>query len=118
MKKKATFLAWDFNNIWKIDELVSYPYFQWQDVIPTPPPSSIETINGQDNLIKVYPNPTDGMIYIECPVNSAIKIYTLSGNLLLQSVALSEKEKIDLSAYPNGIYLLKVNNVMYKMIKK
>ncbi|MCK4859858.1 MAG: peptidase A26, partial [Candidatus Omnitrophica bacterium] len=27
MKQKATYAGWDFTNIWKIDEDVSYPYF-------------------------------------------------------------------------------------------
>lgn len=29
MKQQATFSDWDFDNIWTIDEDVSYPYFRW-----------------------------------------------------------------------------------------
>ncbi|MDD8026985.1 MAG: HYR domain-containing protein, partial [Acidobacteriota bacterium] len=31
MKQQATFLGWDFVNIWKIKEGASYPYFSWQN---------------------------------------------------------------------------------------
>jgi hypothetical protein len=31
MKQEATFVGWNFTNIWAIEEDVTYPYLQWQD---------------------------------------------------------------------------------------
>jgi len=36
MEQQATFVNWDFDNIWGIDEGVTYPFLQWQ-VDTTPP---------------------------------------------------------------------------------
>jgi len=117
MMKQKTFLAWDFSNVWKISELESYPYFKWQDIIPTPPPSGIKNIE-KDNTITVYPNPTDGIVYINCEVNALIQGYSLSGNVLLQFVSQSEKETIDLSGYSKGVYIIKIGNQFARLIKK
>ncbi|MDR0863489.1 MAG: carboxypeptidase-like regulatory domain-containing protein [Candidatus Symbiothrix sp.] len=35
LKKQATYVDWDFTNIWKIDEDASYPYFKTGQVAPT-----------------------------------------------------------------------------------
>jgi PKD repeat protein len=32
MKQQATFVGWDFDNIWAIEEDVTYPFLQWQDL--------------------------------------------------------------------------------------
>jgi The GLUG motif len=40
MKQQATFIGWDFVNIWAIKEAVSYPYFFWQ-IIPTLGPANM-----------------------------------------------------------------------------
>ena len=29
MMQRRTFVGWDFDNVWKIDEYMSYPYFEW-----------------------------------------------------------------------------------------
>jgi hypothetical protein len=114
MMKQTTFLAWDFNNVWKIDEMESYPYFKWQDIVPIP--TSITQV--QANSVRIYPNPTDGIVTVDCEVNMPIKVYTISGKLLMQSVSRSEKETINLGTYPNGLYLIKAGDAVHKIIKK
>ncbi len=34
MRKQATFLSWDFDTIWTIDEDVDYPRLQWESSLP------------------------------------------------------------------------------------
>jgi len=118
MMKQKTFLAWDFANVWKISELESYPYFKWQELAPTPPPSSIKQIYTSNNSLIIYPNPTYGIIMIECEPNSMLQIYNLSGKMLYQKTSASDKETIDLSAYPNGVYLIKAGSQYARIIKK
>jgi hypothetical protein len=117
MMKQNTFVAWDFNNVWKIDEIESYPYFQWQDIVPVPLlPSAINRV--QKDAIRVYPNPTDGIVYVNCEINTPVRVYGVSGKLLYQTLSRSEKETIDLGAYPKGIYLIKAGDRQAKIIKK
>jgi len=61
---------------------------------------------------KIYPNPTNGIIYTETESN--IKVYDQQGVLLWKKMGNS----IDLSAYPQGIYILQVNGEWSKIVKK
>lgn len=71
----------------------------------------------EDNLgnqkIVIYPNPTQGQLKIdvtglEQTTNSALYLYSLSGRLLLSKQPVDSSTPLDLSAYPNGIYILKI----------
>ena len=62
--------------------------------------------------IKIYPNPTTGIIYTG--TESDIKVYNPQG-ALLQSIVGSQ---IDLSDYPQGIYIMQVNGEWVKVVKK
>ena len=82
----------------------------YKDILCTiPEPNNVIEI--KENL-KLFPNPTKDMLLLE--TESKITIYNAQG-LLLQETA---GKQIDLSAYPAGIYLLKVNDEMYKLIKQ
>ncbi|MBT4136235.1 hypothetical protein HOD75_02065 [archaeon] len=37
MKQEATFVGWDFTDVWKIDESNDYPRFRWETTIPVGP---------------------------------------------------------------------------------
>lgn len=64
-----------------------------------------------ENSIKMYPNPTSGLIYL----NKAQEylLLSLSGETLLNSFG----QKVDLSQFKKGIYLLKVKAKFYKIVK-
>jgi len=62
----------------------------------------------------VYPNPTNGILHIENAVGQEIKVYDVLGNLLLAT----HEDKIDMSGYSNGIYLLHVGNKIVKVVKQ
>jgi hypothetical protein len=51
---------------------------------------------------------------MENPGKSEIKMYDISGNLLI----ISHEDKINLPAYPNGIYLQHSGNQVVKVIKR
>ncbi len=55
--------------------------------------------------VKVYPNPTTGIININGAADASISIYSITGNLIAEY---SGSQKIDLSSQPNGIYFIKV----------
>jgi hypothetical protein len=69
------------------------------------------------NAVSVYPNPSDGVLYIKGIDNRiAVRILDLSGKTVLSQV-LSEEE-IDISGLPRGIYFLKFKDQTIKFIKK
>ncbi|MEN8125604.1 MAG: T9SS type A sorting domain-containing protein, partial [Bacteroidota bacterium] len=78
-------------------------------------------LDGKWNL---YPNPFSNAIKIEGIENiEKIEIYTITGQKLLLNDQLMTKNRdqsitIDLSGLASGIYILKVNDIMQKIIKE
>ncbi|MDR0683188.1 MAG: M6 family metalloprotease domain-containing protein [Dysgonamonadaceae bacterium] len=72
------------------------------------------SVENPETAIKVYPVPTTGKIYIENAGGAEVSVYNLPGELLL----CTKQSSIDLSAYPNGIYLLQVGNKKIKVVKQ
>lgn len=74
------------------------------------------------NDIKIYPNPTDGILYIEQATTSGqISIYDLKGRLLLQKRMDTDLAEINLDPLVTGMYILKYigdeGSFMKKIIK-
>ena len=84
-----------------IDEAVFIGYFDCGG------PASIATeLNGPDR-ISIYPNPATNNIYISNLIeNTTLKIYDINGKLVLQNKVLN-KEYVDISSLPKGIYQIK-----------
>ena len=60
----------------------------------------------------VYPNPANNQVEIDLPKDfrlSQVQLYSIQGSLLWQTTNQNEL-KIDVSNYPEGIYLLRVVN--------
>jgi hypothetical protein len=75
----------------------------------------------RNDLIKAYPNPTSGEITIEgLPENqkSKIAVFDLDGKLILSKTTEETTEKIDLTNFVPGTYLLIVNEYSIKIIKE
>lgn len=82
---------------------------------------SVSAAAFQQNL-RVYPNPTEDVVYIENKKNPIhqIQLYNLQGQLLDQKEG-NQTQTItyDLSVYPKGIYLLTINeNTTLKLMRK
>ena len=67
--------------------------------------------------VKIYPNPSEGTIFIDFPVEDkieTIKVFDVSGKLVNTFNALengaSGQIKIDLSTHPSGMYLLQMES--------
>ncbi len=56
----------------------------------------------------VYPNPTQGMVYVEAPAGTALEVYDLRGSKLLEAQTQNGSHTLDLSAYAKGVYLLRL----------
>jgi lysyl endopeptidase len=67
------------------------------------------------NAFKVFPNPTDGTVYIDVALEESeevqLELYTVTGQLLQQintQNTLSERFEFDLKAYSAGMYFVKL----------
>ncbi|MCG8410663.1 MAG: T9SS type A sorting domain-containing protein, partial [Bacteroidales bacterium] len=74
--------------------------------------------------IKMYPNPVKEKLFIELTdnANCVISIYNIQGEVLLSKKANSQRETIDLSLLPNGVYFVRIrdprNTIVHKIIKR
>ena len=73
--------------------------------------------------IKVYPNPTPGLVYVEVPsgneAGSAITVVDMTGKTVLQQqINYTGKIPVDLSELRNGIYFIRVENAGKQTIHK
>ena len=81
----------------------------------------IENIENE-SLINVFPNPSKGIFHLIAEENALIQVCSISGELIFSQYSTSSKNKIDLSNYSDGIYILKVAGNGYirniKLIKE
>jgi hypothetical protein len=74
-----------------------------------------------NELIKVYPNPTSGILTIEgLPEShkSTIAVYSDNGKLIMKKSTNSRQEIVDISKQVSGHYLLIINKQSVKIIKR
>ncbi|MDR1881935.1 MAG: T9SS type A sorting domain-containing protein, partial [Prevotella sp.] len=78
-------------------------------------------------LIKVYPNPTQGLLHIEIEnlppdVTASIALYQLSGKLVTLKQDVTYSTEIDITGQAPGIYVLRIvageAQTEWKIIKK
>lgn len=70
--------------------------------------NSTNSLTTKHNSIDIYPNPTNGKIFINASINEivAIQIYNIFGDSIIENNVQSNTV-IDLSNYSDGIYLIK-----------
>lgn len=78
------------------------------------------TSNQIEESIRIIPNPTSGQFKIGPIPNSLLgeqySIYSMTGDLLIRN-RMIERSIFDLSAYPAGIYILKIKNRVLRIVK-
>lgn len=68
---------------------------------------------GEENSLFAYPNPTKGILYLS--VKSNYKLFSIFGQLLVEA----NSDKVDLTAFAKGVYILKTDaNQALKIIKE
>lgn len=79
-------------------------------------PISTQSQDINQKLVNIFPNPASDYLKISNVKNQHISIYNLLG-LKLNSIYASEDIiQLDMRNYPNGTYLIEVNNKVYKVI--
>ena len=75
----------------------------------------------ESSLLNIYPNPTTGILRIEgLSVNKRNKItlFTADGRLIKKKSSNSTNDLIDIGDKPSGLYILHINNQIFKIVKE
>ena len=109
-----------YNNRQSYFSLVNPPefcYFAHISYTNTPSLATNENLQNSNGTIKLYPNPTTGILYIETHENNLlpeIQIYSVQGTLLMST----KGNSIDISALSKGIYIANINGTVKKIVKQ
>ena len=106
----------------------------WLDYIVLPPmevvldvdesgPSTPSTGSGTAGALLVYPNPTDGVLFVETVCTPSLPggtyhITNLIGQTLMAGQITAEKQQIDVSVLPQGMYFITVAGKTQKFVVK
>ncbi len=111
MYQEATFVTWDFNDVWQIDEGNDYPTLRWHDIDPNRPANGEQNrtvahpidrahLNGQtvhildDGLVSatqvitggVLPNPLTGTLHIGLQYISKVQPMKIDGEVRVKRI--------------------------------
>jgi hypothetical protein len=70
----------------------------------------VSPLSAEGRLL-LYPNPSNGLLTIENTANCSVAFYDLTGRVVLRTTALTDKQAVDISALPKGIYVVQVVDV-------
>lgn len=77
-------------------------------------PNSSIKIKQEEPTLKVFPNPSKGSFTIQGLFNNQWQVFNSVGVSLFSG----NNETIDLTKYPDGLYLLKISGKVYKLLNK
>jgi hypothetical protein len=80
-------------------------------------PTNYELRATKDN-IKLYPNPTNGTVFINMPNPNKVYVYNTLGILTKELYLEKGEHEIDISNFPSGVYLFRIANESIKLIKE
>ena len=69
--------------------------------------------------VSIYPNPVDDMLHIDgVTTGTSITLYDMTGRLVLSDRAYGGAMTFDMSALKRGVYLCRIQNRTYKIVKR
>jgi hypothetical protein len=101
-------LAWDFDNIWEIEEGY-FPILKWESGVNT----SVESPKFVNNSLSV--SASNGILTIKGLVaGELVRVYTVTGTTIYDQTAKNSEQTVRLPAY--GVYVIVAGNKAVKVI--
>ena len=93
----------------------NYQFNNVNGVLTVSPATGISIASG--DVVKVYPNPASYQIHIQrnSATTSTLVILNTNGSKMLEKVLENDAESIDVSSWPKGIYIIKLDNKTVKI---
>ena len=88
---------------------------------PEPEPKPEDPEPDEDKTPRLYPNPTNDIVNIYDDSIRNVRIYSITGNLLLEESVNCNKLEIDMRGFSQGLYLIQVvtetETKVYKVVR-
>ncbi len=69
--------------------------------------------------IAIYPNPSSqNHVYIKSEEDITVEIFSLIGKKIIEKLVKKSNPLLDISEFPNGVYLLKISNNLFTTVRK
>lgn len=80
----------------------------------------VSTKNNKISDINIYPNPTQGIVYIDDPNHEVYKIliFDQQGKSIANETPITSNQILDLSNYPNQTFIIKLMTQFGVIVKK
>ena len=93
----------------------------WNYMLTSSLTTGIEDRASGEGVIKVYPNPTTSLVTIEVPENSKadyLRVFNSRGQVVLRKRIVGKTLiHLDISAFSNGLYYIKIGDAAGKIVK-
>ena len=84
-------------------------------------PVSVKNIEKQEDIISIYPNPTDGKLKVECGKWNLkhVAVYDIMGRKIIEVTAIENKELVlNVENLHSGLYILKIDTDNERFVRK
>lgn len=74
-----------------------------------------------DKAVNVFPNPTDGLVNVNIPIaegSMVMKVCNLTGETVMIRTLENASNPVDFSAFPAGVYIMKLSNEQQTVIRR
>ena len=118
---EASLLGFESNSFyyWRVKSSDGLNESDWSETWNFKTTFGVNVENIEKNDVVVYPNPSTGIIYVECGNYERIEIVNLFGQIIYNRNISTKKEMIDLCNYSKGVYFMNFvskNKTVSKML--
>ncbi len=92
------------------DDCSAFPGTQFNDALFESGGATLSTESELLNVLSVYPNPTEGLLYVDINIKSKYSVIDIFGKIVNTGSLNQGKNELQLRNYQAGIYFLRINN--------
>ena len=99
---------------------ISYYRLRLTDMDGTEEVLSVVSLNCEDDQVLIYPNPTNGILYVNASVDEFSGVFDSSGRKVNERLNVFNEDRfeVDLSDFAAGFYYLHVGDEKYKVVRE
>jgi len=79
--------------------------------------TGINTLGDTGTNIKMFPNPSTDVLFVNTSVDAELNILSITGELIIRSEIKPGNNRIDIQSLSSGVYFARINNTSIKILK-